>query len=327
MFALKEIKWIGIDLDNGIFYSLVVPEELLHLDKIEIIGDVVEELLENDEKNILIKKYNFLQYSGSKVCRKLSNFKNIFGIIDFQHKIQYGKENNKFITIFRPLNGGSYLIKTKNRLSNNVYALGEITGEIHQGLPLLNCSNIFGVVCDLDLDVMSPFYSNDCVPKKWKKHILPNLTTFDGIVDLTDKYVFSIDGDTTIDIDDALHYEFDEGKNLHVIGIHIADVANLFLGVDGRDNRDLILHLLNNASSIYPNGKIDMISKEVGEDICSLKEGAERNVISLLLEFQQEKPFQLTSARIQLSRVVNKNKLTYRNVDKLLQNEGVLKKR
>ena len=30
--------------------KFVVPEELLHLDKIEIIGDVVEELLENDEK-------------------------------------------------------------------------------------------------------------------------------------------------------------------------------------------------------------------------------------------------------------------------------------
>lgn len=326
MFALKEFSWIGIDLENGIFYSILAPNNILHMDNIQIIGDVIEELVPDDELVILKKKYNFLSYGGSKMIKLISHSKNIFGIIDFTHKIQYGKENNKFITIFRPLTGGTYLIKTKNRLSNNVYAIGEITGEIHQELPLLNCTNILGIVCDESLDIMSPFYAYDCVPKKWKKNLMPHVNSFEGVIDLTDKYVFSIDGDSTVDIDDALHYEFNESKNLHIIGIHIADVANLFLGVESRDNKDFLMHLLNNASSIYPNGKIDMISKEVGEDICSLKEGYVRNVVSLLLEFQQEKPFALAGAKIQLSKISNKAKLTYKNVDKLFNNEGVLRK-
>jgi len=326
MFAVKDLNWIGIDLENGFFYCIIAPTDLIHLDNIEIIGDVIEELLEEKDLAIAKKKYNFLKYGGSKVIKKTSSNKNIFGIIDFTHKIQYGKENNKFITIFRTLNGGTFLIKTKNRLANNVYATGEITGEILQELPVVNCTNILGVVCDQQLDVLSPFHGLDVVPKKWKKNLNLNMTSFEDIVDLTDKYVFSIDGDTTVDIDDALHYEFNEEKNLHVIGIHIADVANLFFGIDSRDSRDFLLLLLNNTSSIYPNGKIDMISKEVGEDICSLKEGAMRSVISLLLEFKQEKPFTLVSARLQLSKIINKSKLTYKNVDKLLNNEGFLKK-
>lgn len=323
MFAVKDLNWFAIDLDNGLFYSIIVPEGLIHLDHVEIIGDIIEEILEEDDLKIAKKKYNFLEYGGSKMVKKINGNKNIFGIIDFTNKVQYGKEGNKFITLYRTLNGGSFLIKTKNRLSNNVYATGEITGEIMQGLPVVNCTNILGVICDESLDVLSPFYANDVFPKKWRKNILPNVTTFDGVVDLSEKYVFSIDGDTTVDIDDALHYEFDETKNLHVIGVHIADVANLYLGIL---DRDFILHLLGNASSIYPNGKIDMISKEVGEDICSLKEGATRNVISLLLEFKQEPPFALVSARIQLSRIINKAKLTYKFVDKILLNENVGKK-
>ena len=324
MFAIKEFNWIGINLDKGIFYTIQPQDTLQNYDLISI-SDINESIPENDLK-IIKKKYNFLSYCGHKNATKISNNKNIFGIIDFTHKIQYGKDNNKFITIFRPLTGGTYLIKTKNRLSNNVYASGEILNETHQGYTLVNCTNIFGVICDESLDILSPFHAYDVIPKKWKKNLFPNITQFEGIADLTDKYVFSIDGDTTVDIDDALHYEFDEIKNLHVIGIHIADVANLFFGIDSRDNREFLMHLLKNASSIYPNGKIDMISKEVGEDICSLKEGNIRNVVSLLLEFKQEKPFQLISARIQLSKILNKAKLTYKNVDKLLNNEGYLKK-
>ena len=326
MFVIKEKNLFCIDLSNGLFYSIICPEELINLDIVEIVGDIIDEILDENSLVIAKKKYNFLQYGGSKMVKKINSNKNIFGIIDFTHKIQYGKEKDKFITIFRTLTGDSLLIKTKNRLSNNVYATAELTNEIHQNLPISNCTNIFGTVCDENLDILSPFYANDVIPKKWKKKILPNVNSFEGVIDLTNKYVFSIDGDTTVDIDDALHYEFDEVKNFHVIGIHIADVANLFLGVDSRDNRDFILNLLNNASSIYPNGKIDMISKEVGEDICSLKEGAIRSVVSLLLEFGQQKPFPLMSARIQLSKIMNKAKLTYRNVDKLLNNEGVLKK-
>ena len=326
MFAIIEKNTIGIDLESGQFYIIICSDQLIHLDNVEIIGDIFEELLSESDLEIIKKKYNFLSFAGNKMVKKISCNKNIFGIIDFTNKIQYGKDNNKFITTFKTLQGSTLLIKTKNRLSNNVYATAESNNEIHQNLPIVNCTNILGPICEENFDILSPFYANDVIPKKWKKNILPNVTTFEGVIDLTDKYVFSIDGDTTIDIDDALHYEFDEVKNVHVIGIHIADVANLFLGVESRDNRDFILHLLNNASSIYPNGKIDMISKEVGEDICSLKEGNVRSVISLLLEFGQIKPFPLLSARIQLSKIINKAKLTYRNVDKLLNNEGVLKK-
>jgi len=320
MFAVKEMNnWVAINLKEGSFYIISEIPGLSPYDTIEIINDIEGECDEH-----LLKKYNFLNFAGCKNIKIISGKKKIFGIIDYTHKIQYGKDDkNRFITIFRPLsfNFNPFIIKTKNRLNYNVYAIAEQTDEKFNEYSVLKCLEVLGQVSTLALDIMSPFHALDCIPKKWRKTIPSKLPQYDEIIDLTSKNVFSIDGDTTVDVDDALHYDFQDNK--HIIGIHIADVANLVLSL-GIDQTEFLNLMIQNTSSIYPGslGKVDMISKEVGEDICSLIEGKERNVISLLLEFQQEKPFKLISAKIHLSKIINKNKLTYKNVDKMLSGKS-----
>ena len=41
MFAIKEFFWIAIDLEKGLFYSIVSTDDLVHLDNIEIIDDII----------------------------------------------------------------------------------------------------------------------------------------------------------------------------------------------------------------------------------------------------------------------------------------------
>jgi len=62
MFVVKEFKWICINLNEGLFYSIIGSDNLLHLDNVEIIGDIFEEILEEEDLVIVKKKYNFLKY-------------------------------------------------------------------------------------------------------------------------------------------------------------------------------------------------------------------------------------------------------------------------
>ena len=314
MFAQKiQSIWIGIDLPSSKYFYIQCDTSLLPFDEIIAISqiDTVKDL------DFIAKKYNFLTCGGN-IKVQINNCKNkLFGIIDYTNKTVYGKSGQKFLTIFRPLSfpsSESYLITTKNKLSNNVYAYATLTDEKHNGFNILQCTETLGNVNQQIFDIFAPFHSYDVFPKKWKKTIA---SVTSNVLDLTDKNVFSIDGESTVDVDDAIHLESNEQH--HIIGIHIADVANMYLtGISELEKKNFLEHILQNCSSIYPQGKVDMINKDVGEKICSLVEGEERNVVSLLLQFEVIPPFTLQSARIHLSKIVNKHKLTYKLVDTVL---------
>jgi len=319
--------WLCIDLKNKKFYitSDIESSSYVSYDNIEIIGDLENFIGCGEDEDIqkIIKKFNFLEFGGYKVIRKISgsHCKTIFGIIDFTNKIQYGKDKNKFITIFRPLSYSigntdtSYLIRTINRLNHNVYAFATLSNEKLNNFTILNCYNILDIVNVKSSDIISPFYSFNCYPNRWKKP-LENILSDNK--DLTDKNVFSIDGDYTVDIDDAIHYENTGEKQ--IIGIHIADVVNMYSQIRDIDKTSFVNQLIENVSSIYPgNTKVDMINKEVGENLCSLIEGKPRNVISLLLEFEPTKPHKLIGAKIHLSKIINKHKMTYKEMDKIIE--------
>jgi exoribonuclease II len=95
--------------------------------------------------------------------------------------------------------------------------------------------------------------------------------------DLTDLKLITIDGQSTLDYDDALSIER-AGSNYR-LGVHIADVSNYI-----KKDSDIDLEALNRGSSIYmPDLKIPMIPAPLAEDLCSLKEGMLRPAISLMV--------------------------------------------
>ena len=97
--------------------------------------------------------------------------------------------------------------------------------------------------------------------------------------DLTPLKVFSIDGDTTLDIDDALSIEASE--MLHQVGIHITDVAHHITPESHLDRE-----ANERITSIYlPEGNIPMLPPILSEDVMSLVEGKDRLAISIIIYF------------------------------------------
>lgn len=317
IFALKEHNgWVAIDLGAGLFYKLELnPDSQLDpYDSVEIAGDSTESEAPTD---LLLKKYNFLKFGGCKMAtKKPSSSKKIFGIIDYTNKTQYGKKDNKFITLFRPLSfstSAPLLIKTNSRLNHNVYAFAEQDSSAD----ILKCVSVCGNVGAEQLDVMSPFYATDTVPKRWKSPV--EITSNTTAIDMTAKSVFSIDGDSTLDVDDAIHYEYADG--FHWIGIHIADVSSALHSMDEATRRTFLEQMAANTSSIYPDGvnKIDMISKDVGEIQCSLVEGATRNVVSIVFQFDES--YGLLDSKLYHARIINRRKMTYKSADRIFTNK------
>jgi hypothetical protein len=317
IFALKEYNgWVAVDLGAGLFYKIesLLDSQLDPYDSVEIAGDSTESEAPTD---LLLKKYNFLKFAGCKTAtKKPSSSKKIFGIIDYTNKTQYGKKDNKFITRFRPLSFSSertLLIKTSVRLHHNVYAFAEQ----ESGADMLKCVSVCGNVGVDQLDIMSPFYATDTVPKRWKSPI--EITSNSGSLDMTAKAVFSIDGDSTLDVDDAVHYEYTDG--FHWIGVHIADVSSTLDSIDESTRRTFLEQMAANTSSIYPDGvnKIDMISREVGENQCSLVEGATRNVVSIVFQFDES--YALLDSKLIHARIINRRKMTYKGADRIFTNK------
>jgi exoribonuclease-2 len=94
--------------------------------------------------------------------------------------------------------------------------------------------------------------------------------------DLTDLSTITIDGQGTLDFDDAISIEpLGDGFRL---GVHITDVSH-FLGKDGVVDEEAMAR----GSSIYlPDKRIPMLPRPLAEDLCSLKEGQDRIAISIM---------------------------------------------
>jgi exoribonuclease-2 len=106
----------------------------------------------------------------------------------------------------------------------------------------------------------------------------PTVSDFAGRQDLTHLPLMTIDGQSTLDFDDAISIQ-DFGDH-YLIGVHIVDVAHFVPKGDPIDEE-----ALRRGSSIYmPDQKIPMLPPALAEGRCSLKEGALRPAISTLVK-------------------------------------------
>lgn len=99
--------------------------------------------------------------------------------------------------------------------------------------------------------------------------------------DLTDIPLLTIDGQATLDLDDALSFE-DKGDH-YLVGIHIADVGEFIAKKSTLDQE-----ARNRGSSIYmPDQRIPMLPSDLSEDLCSLRVGESRPAISTLVKIKK----------------------------------------
>jgi len=125
--------------------------------------------------------------------------------------------------------------------------------------------------------------------------------------DLTGLELITIDGQSTLDFDDALSlHGSNEG---YVLGVHIADVGEII-----RRETPLDKEALCRASSIYmPDLKIPMLPPVLAEGLCSLKQGRMRPAVSVMITFSPR--MDLIGFDIIPSIINVRHQLTYHDVD------------
>lgn len=138
------------------------------------------------------------------------------------------------------------------------------------------------------------------------------LEEFEGRRDLRDMEIFTIDGDDTKDIDDAISIEkFANGH--YKLGVHIADVSYYVKEGSPLDNE-----AMERGTSVYLVDRvIPMLPHELSNGICSLNPGVDRLAISCIMEFDstgRQIDYELFPSVIR-SRI----QMTYKNVNSILE--------
>ncbi|HOG64292.1 MAG TPA: ribonuclease catalytic domain-containing protein [Spirochaetota bacterium] len=130
-------------------------------------------------------------------------------------------------------------------------------------------------------------------------------------LDLTGLAAFSIDDETTREIDDAFTVEYLDGRIR--IGVHIADVTALIEQQTPLDreaqSRTLTIYLPEETYTMFP--------ERIGCDLASLNEGEPRRALSLLADFDPESGA-LLSHEFALTIIRNTWRMTYDETDRVL---------
>ena len=135
--------------------------------------------------------------------------------------------------------------------------------------------------------------------------------------DLTGLPLMTIDGQSTLDFDDALSLE--KIGDQFRLGIHIVDVGHFVHKGDIIDQE-----ALSRGSSIYmPDQKISMLPASLAEGLCSLKAGEIRPAISTMVNLSPS--LEIIDYEILPSLINVKHQLTYYDVNQTAdQNQEVL---
>ena len=134
-------------------------------------------------------------------------------------------------------------------------------------------------------------------------------------VDLRDKVIFTIDGNDTKDIDDAISLE-KEGENYR-LGVHIADVSYYV-----KEGTALYKEAYDRATSVYLVDRvIPMIPHKLSNGICSLNPDVDR--LAITCDMLINKEGKVISHDIYESVIRSRKQMTYENVNKILKDEEI----
>ena len=135
--------------------------------------------------------------------------------------------------------------------------------------------------------------------------------------DLTSLSLMTIDGQSTLDFDDALSIE--KLGDQYRLGVHIIDVGHFVHKGDCVDRE-----ALSRGSSIYmPDQKISMLPASLAEGVCSLKAGELRPAISTMVNLSPS--MEIIDCEILPSMICVNHQLTYYDVNLTAdQNEDVV---
>ena len=133
-----------------------------------------------------------------------------------------------------------------------------------------------------------------------------------GREDLSDWMIFTIDGEDTKDMDDAISCTLNKNGN-YVLGVHITDVASII-----PEGSPLDIDAFRKGNSYYlGNSVFPMTPHKISNGIGSLNPYVKRKAISCIMEITKEGD--IVNYRITPTVIESKLKMTYTKVNKLLK--------
>ena len=190
----------------------------------------------------------------------------------------------------------------------------------HNGRCEGHVCEIIGHVNDPGVDILSIIYKyniNVDFPDEVKSQVasMPMEvyeSDLKGRKDLRDQVIFTIDGDDTKDIDDAISIE--KLSNGHYrLGVHIADVSYYV-----KEGSPLDTEAMDRGTSVYLVDRvIPMLPHELSNGICSLNPNVDRLAMSCVMEFNNEG--KQLDYEIFPSVIRSRIQMTYKKVNSILE--------
>jgi ribonuclease R len=135
-------------------------------------------------------------------------------------------------------------------------------------------------------------------------------------VDLRNRNIVTIDGETAKDFDDAVEVQLLPNGN-YLLGVHIADVAHYVT-----EGSALDAEAFERATSVYfPGRAIPMLPERLSNGICSLNPKVERLTFTCEMEIDPRGRF--LNHKIYKSVIRTKERMTYTDVNAILVARGV----
>lgn len=186
---------------------------------------------------------------------------------------------------------------------------------------LLKIDKVIGNNDDEDTLINTILLKNDA-PNPFSNKVLKEVANLDKTIkldnrkDLRDLSFITIDGDDAKDFDDAIYVEAnDEGYKLYV---SIADVSHYVT-----EHTALNKEAYKRGTSIYyPGHVIPMLPFELSDDLCSLIEGSDRYTLTCEMSIGFDGV--VNSYDIYPSLINSKHRMTYSNVNKMLEHDQTL---
>ena len=197
--------------------------------------------------------------------------------------------------------------------------LVEVVKEVSKHKYLAHIVKVIGHKDDPGTDILSIAYKHAIyedfgseVEKELER--IPNEVSeseLEGRRNLTDQVIFTIDGDDTKDIDDAISIKKLSNGN-YELGVHIADVSNYV-----RENTALGDAAYERGTSSYlADTVIPMLPHKLSNGICSLNEGVIRLSMSCVMEINAGG--KVVNYDIFPSYIKSRKKMTYKKVNDII---------
>ncbi len=270
---------VKVNKKGKIFVS--TKKESIYIDENDLNGAIKGDI-------VLVKKkeVNKDNSSKGKIKRIIERGKNqiIFDYIDKKF-VPYNWPCKMDINVLETPNlvdGTRVIIDISLEKTNNKYN-GQIVSILgHKDDPEIDVKTIIsnnGIIIDFKEETINEANKiNTYVTDNEIQNRIKN-----GGLDLRNETIFTIDGDNTKDIDDAVSIKKKENGN-YILGVHIADVSYYV-----KENSNLDIEARMRSTSIYPyNYVIPMLPHKLSNGICSLNPNVDRLALSCIMEIDLE---------------------------------------